>query len=64
MRLDVVHLGKIPLVKRCSISHPFTWEVIALMGPSGAGKTALLECLTGKRQPTKGKVYLNGQACT
>ena len=37
-------------------------EVVALMGPSGAGKTALLECLTGKRQPTKGKVYLNGES--
>ena len=65
MRLDVVHLGKkLPsgktLLDDISLSI-YPGEVIALMGPSGAGKTALLECLTGKRQPTKGKVYLNGQ---
>ncbi len=66
MRLDVVHLGKkLPdgksLLNDISFS-VYPGEVVALMGPSGAGKTALLECLTGKRHPTKGKVYLNGES--
>lgn len=66
MRLDVVHLGKkLPSGKTLLDDISFSiypGEVVALMGPSGAGKTALLECLTGKRQPTKGKVYLNGES--
>ena len=66
MRLDVVHLGKkLPsgktLLNDISFS-VYPGEVVALMGPSGAGKTALLECLTGKKHPTKGKVYLNGES--
>ncbi len=66
MRLDVVHLSKrLPSGKNLLNDISFSvypGEVVALMGPSGAGKTALLECLTGKRQPTKGKVYLNGES--
>ena len=66
MRLDVVHLGKkLPSGKTLLDDISFSvypGEVVALMGPSGAGKTALLECLTGKRHPTKGKVYLNGES--
>ena len=63
MRLDVVHLGKkVASGKPYSmIFSVYPGEVVALID-SGAGKTALLECLTGKRHPTKGKVYLNGES--
>jgi ABC transport system ATP-binding/permease protein len=66
IRLDVKNLSKKigngkTILSDISISI-YPSEVIALMGPSGAGKTALLECLTGKRTPTKGKIYLNGRS--
>ena len=34
----------------------------AIMGPSGAGKTALLHCIMGKTQATGGRVSVNGAA--
>ncbi|NHJ31800.1 MAG: ABC transporter ATP-binding protein [Asgard group archaeon] len=36
-------------------------EFIAIMGPSGAGKTTMVNILTGLDTPDKGVVYLNGQ---
>ncbi|MHA1530562.1 MAG: ATP-binding cassette domain-containing protein [Candidatus Heimdallarchaeota archaeon] len=36
-------------------------EFIAIMGPSGAGKTTMVNILTGLDTPDKGAVYLNGQ---
>ncbi|MEA2071573.1 MAG: ABC transporter ATP-binding protein [Asgard group archaeon] len=36
-------------------------EFLAIMGPSGAGKTTLINILTGLDSPDKGAVYLNGQ---
>ncbi len=36
-------------------------EFLAIMGPSGAGKTTLVNILTGLDTPDKGAVYLNGQ---
>jgi putative ABC transport system ATP-binding protein len=36
-------------------------EFIAIMGPSGAGKTTMVNILTGLDSPDKGAVYLNGQ---
>ncbi|NHJ47664.1 MAG: ATP-binding cassette domain-containing protein [Asgard group archaeon] len=36
-------------------------EFLAIMGPSGAGKTTLVNILTGLDSPDKGVVYLNGQ---
>ncbi|MGC9777968.1 MAG: ABC transporter ATP-binding protein [Candidatus Heimdallarchaeota archaeon] len=36
-------------------------EVLAIMGPSGAGKTTLVNILTGLDSPDKGAVYLNGK---
>ena len=66
IRLDVVNLSKkIPsgktILDDISLS-VYPGEIVALMGPSGAGKTALLECLTGQRPPTKGRITLNGRA--
>jgi putative ABC transport system ATP-binding protein len=36
-------------------------EFIAIMGPSGAGKTTLVNLLTGLDSPDKGTVYLEGK---
>jgi len=36
-------------------------EFLAIMGPSGAGKTTLVNILTGLDTPDKGAVYLNGK---
>ena len=35
-------------------------ELVAVMGPSGAGKTTFMNVLMGKIQPTSGKVKING----
>jgi ABC transport system ATP-binding/permease protein len=36
-------------------------EIVALMGPSGAGKTTLMNALNGYSPPTIGAVFINGQ---
>lgn len=36
-------------------------EMVALMGPSGAGKTVLLETIMGDQPPTRGQVLLDGK---
>ncbi len=36
-------------------------EFVAIMGPSGAGKTTLVNILTGLDTPDRGAVYLNGK---
>jgi ABC transport system ATP-binding/permease protein len=36
-------------------------EIVALMGPSGAGKTTLMNALNGYTPPTGGAVLINGQ---
>lgn len=36
-------------------------EVLALVGPSGAGKTSMLRCIAGLHQPAAGRVQVGGQ---
>ncbi|SDC46855.1 ABC transporter ATP-binding protein [Streptomyces prasinopilosus] len=36
-------------------------ELMCVVGPSGVGKTTLLECLTGLRRPGEGEVVFDGQ---
>ncbi len=40
----------------------FPGEFVALMGPSGAGKTTLMNALNGYTPPARGEVILNGQS--
>ncbi len=35
-------------------------EIFVIMGGSGCGKTTVMRCLTGLKEPSKGRVYLNG----
>ncbi len=37
-------------------------EVVALFGPSGAGKTLTLGCLAGLVRPDRGRIVVNGEA--
>lgn len=39
-------------------------QYLIILGPTGCGKTMLLETLAGLRQPTKGGIYLRGKDIT
>jgi len=39
-------------------------EILGVIGPNGAGKTTLFNVLTGFSEPTKGKVFFDGQEVT
>ena len=39
-------------------------EILGVIGPTGAGKTVMLNILTGMLKPTKGKVSFNGEDIT
>ncbi|MBP2654791.1 MAG: lptB 3 [Firmicutes bacterium] len=39
-------------------------EVLGVIGPNGAGKTVMLNILTGTLQPTKGKIFFQGENIT
>ena len=39
-------------------------DVLGVVGPNGAGKTTLFEILSGRLQPSQGKVFLKGQNIT
>ncbi len=39
-------------------------EYLVVLGPSGAGKTLLLECIAGLRKPEKGRILIDGVDAT
>ena len=39
-------------------------EIVVILGPSGAGKSTLLRCINRLIEPTKGKIFLNGEEIT
>ncbi|SHN79875.1 ATP-binding cassette domain-containing protein [Desulfitobacterium chlororespirans] len=36
-------------------------HILAIVGPSGAGKTTVLQCLAGLQNPTQGDIWINGK---
>jgi serine/threonine protein kinase/ABC-type multidrug transport system ATPase subunit len=57
----VVEVPKRRLLDAVSLTI-FPGEFVGLMGPSGAGKTTLMNVLNGYTPPKAGEVYLNGQS--
>ncbi|GIK37239.1 MAG: metal ABC transporter ATP-binding protein [Anaerolineae bacterium] len=53
--------GAEPALKDISL-HLHPGQFAALVGPSGAGKTSLLKLILSVLQPTRGEVYIDGQA--
>lgn len=41
-----------------------TGEYFVILGPTGCGKTVLLECLAGIRKPDSGEIWIDGQNVT
>ncbi|MGC6510252.1 MAG: FHA domain-containing protein [Myxococcota bacterium] len=65
VQVDVRNVGRtlhngLTILNEISLS-VYPGEIVALMGPSGAGKTSLLEVLTGKITPTSGSVCFNNE---
>ncbi len=54
------HIGSVCLLDRVRFT-VFSGEVVALVGPSGAGKTTLINAISGIAPADKGEVFLDGQ---
>ena len=39
-------------------------EIVAIVGPSGAGKTTLMQIMAGLDKPTTGEIWFNGENVT
>jgi putative ABC transport system ATP-binding protein len=52
-----------PLLQRIDLEIESA-ESVAVMGPSGAGKTSLLNCIAGLSAPTHGQVFVDGTELT
>jgi len=53
-------LGRVPAVRDVSFSVS-EGELMALLGPSGGGKTTVLRMIAGLEMPTAGDVFIRGQ---
>jgi phospholipid/cholesterol/gamma-HCH transport system ATP-binding protein len=49
-----------PIFRGVSMQFP-PGKIVAIMGPSGTGKTTLLRLITGLLKPEKGEIIVNGQ---
>ena len=54
------HIGDVSLLEDVSFT-VFTGEVVALVGPSGAGKTTLINAISGIAPADRGEVLLGGR---
>jgi len=59
----VKSFGANRVVDRVSFEVP-TGELVALLGPSGGGKSTVLRIIAGLEEPDAGEVFLNGDAAT
>jgi branched-chain amino acid transport system ATP-binding protein len=41
-----------------------TGEILSLIGPKGAGKTSLIDCITGEDNPLQGRIIFNNEDIT
>lgn len=39
-------------------------EILAIVGPDSAGKTGILDCISGFSKPRSGQIHLEGENCT
>ena len=53
------YFGKLHVLQGISTSI-YKSEVVAIMGPSGGGKSTFLRCLNRLEDPTSGEIYVEG----
>lgn len=51
------YVDNIPVIRESSL-HAYPGEIVALVGPSGEGKTTLIRLMLGLVQPQEGRVFL------
>lgn len=74
--MSVIHRNDVPLLRVAGLSKRYggrnaladvtfsveAGEFVAVLGPSGAGKTTLFRCLTRLIEPDSGEIVLDGRA--
>lgn len=55
-----VVIGQTAILRQCSASIPAN-TLCAVVGPSGAGKTTLVDALVGLHELTQGEIYVDGE---
>lgn len=55
-----VSFGRTEVLKDVSLAIE-KGELVTLLGPSGCGKSSLLRAIAGLEEPTRGKIFLDGQ---
>lgn len=53
--------GVRPILENISLTLP-KGKVVAILGPSGTGKTTLFRLITGQLMPQKGEIFVDGQS--